>query len=216
MTISATTQGLRQGVCTSGNRPASPFEGQMIYETDTDLTLIWGGSAWQQVSGGTAVGNSGLVYVKSQTVGSAVASVTVSDAFSATYDNYKVQYSGACSLTTGNVIDIRLGATATGYYGTMIYASYAGAGPSVVGDNNVVAWTHCAGAARSQFSLDVDFYNPFKTQITTMGTTTYTDQANAGKKSGWLDNTTSYTSFVLYAASGTFTGGTVTVYGYRK
>ena len=56
MTISATTQGLRPGVCTSSNRPVTPFEGQMIYETDTDLTYVYGGSAWQQVAGGTAVG----------------------------------------------------------------------------------------------------------------------------------------------------------------
>jgi len=46
MTISATTQGLRPGVTTSSNRPATPFEGQMIYETDTDKTLVYSGSAW--------------------------------------------------------------------------------------------------------------------------------------------------------------------------
>ena len=49
MTISATTQGLRPGVCTSSNRPATPFEGQMIYETDTDVLSIWTGAAWQTV-----------------------------------------------------------------------------------------------------------------------------------------------------------------------
>jgi len=50
MTISATTQGLRQGVCTSSNRPATPFEGQMIYETDTDMVRVWNGSAWKTVA----------------------------------------------------------------------------------------------------------------------------------------------------------------------
>lgn len=34
------------GVCTSTTRPASPYEGQMIYETDTDKVLVWNGSAW--------------------------------------------------------------------------------------------------------------------------------------------------------------------------
>lgn len=34
------------GVCTSTTRPTNPFEGQMIYETDTDKTLFWNGSAW--------------------------------------------------------------------------------------------------------------------------------------------------------------------------
>jgi hypothetical protein len=46
MTISATTQGLRQGVCTSSNRPSVPFQGQVIYETDTTLSKVWNGSAW--------------------------------------------------------------------------------------------------------------------------------------------------------------------------
>jgi hypothetical protein len=36
----------QSGVCTSSTRPASPFEGQMIYETDTDRVLVWNGSAW--------------------------------------------------------------------------------------------------------------------------------------------------------------------------
>ena len=37
---------VKPGVCTSSTRPASPFEGQMIYETDTDKTLVWNGTAW--------------------------------------------------------------------------------------------------------------------------------------------------------------------------
>ena len=37
---------LKQGVCTSSTRPASPFEGQQIYETDTDKVLVWNGTAW--------------------------------------------------------------------------------------------------------------------------------------------------------------------------
>lgn len=41
---------LRGGVCTSTTRPASPFEGQMIYETDTDKILVYNGSAWTYTS----------------------------------------------------------------------------------------------------------------------------------------------------------------------
>ena len=37
---------VKPGVCTSSTRPASPYEGQMIYETDTDKTLVWNGTAW--------------------------------------------------------------------------------------------------------------------------------------------------------------------------
>ena len=37
---------VRPGVCTSTTRPASPFEGQTVYETDTDRLATWDGSAW--------------------------------------------------------------------------------------------------------------------------------------------------------------------------
>jgi hypothetical protein len=39
----------RPGVCTSTTRPASPFEGQVIYETDTDLIRVWTGALWEIV-----------------------------------------------------------------------------------------------------------------------------------------------------------------------
>ena len=41
-------------VCTSTTRPASPVDGQHIYETDTDKTLSWDGTAWNPVSGAAA------------------------------------------------------------------------------------------------------------------------------------------------------------------
>lgn len=41
---------VRPGVCTSSTRPASPFEGQVIYETDTDKIMSYNGSAWRFVS----------------------------------------------------------------------------------------------------------------------------------------------------------------------
>ena len=46
MTISATTKGSKPGVCTSSTRPSSPYVGQMIFETDTNLLKIWLGSNW--------------------------------------------------------------------------------------------------------------------------------------------------------------------------
>lgn len=36
-------------ICTSSTRPSAPFEGQQIWEADTDLTYIWSGAAWLQV-----------------------------------------------------------------------------------------------------------------------------------------------------------------------
>lgn len=36
-------------VCTSGTRPGSPWQGQLIFETDTGKVQVWNGSAWKHV-----------------------------------------------------------------------------------------------------------------------------------------------------------------------
>lgn len=41
---------MQPGVCTSTTRPASPYDGQVIYETDTNLLCIWNGSAWKTIA----------------------------------------------------------------------------------------------------------------------------------------------------------------------
>jgi hypothetical protein len=56
---------IQPGVCTSSTRPASPFDGQFIYETDTKNTLTYNGSAWVCVTPQSATVNT------SQTVASA-------------------------------------------------------------------------------------------------------------------------------------------------
>lgn len=42
---------LKPGVCTSSARPSNPYEGQFIYETDTDALLVYNGSSWICPSG---------------------------------------------------------------------------------------------------------------------------------------------------------------------
>ncbi len=57
----------RPGVCTSTTRPASPYEGQTVYLTDTDLLQIWTGSAWRTLAFGTASNGTVLQVVNSTT-----------------------------------------------------------------------------------------------------------------------------------------------------
>ena len=45
-------------VCTSTTRPSTPFEGQRIYETDTNRELLYDGSGWDRLTeDGSAVMN---------------------------------------------------------------------------------------------------------------------------------------------------------------
>lgn len=75
MAISNAASGFRPGVCTSTTRPTSPFEGQMIYETDTDMLAIWNGSAWRQLAFGTAT-NGSVLQVQSTTTTSSTSTTS--------------------------------------------------------------------------------------------------------------------------------------------
>ena len=67
MPISNLSNGLRTGVCTSTNRPTTPYEGQMIYETDTDVVAVWNGTAWRNIAATTATSGS-VLQVQSTTL----------------------------------------------------------------------------------------------------------------------------------------------------
>jgi hypothetical protein len=163
----------------------------------------------------TYLANSGLVYIKQQTIGSGVSSVTVSDAFSASFDNYIITCHGGASTAQGP-LGLQLGATTTGYYGNMIYGTHGSTAVLAVSDNNAARFTHIGSANGDFISLNVTLLNPFasaKTVATGVGTVYTTVN---GSYNGWLNNTTSYTAFTLQPQSGTLTGGIITVYGFRK
>jgi hypothetical protein len=46
---------IKPGVCTSTTRPTVPYEGQLIYETDTDRVASYNGSAWVYTATGAVV-----------------------------------------------------------------------------------------------------------------------------------------------------------------
>ena len=67
MGISNVSNGLRSGVCTSSTRPTAPYEGQMIYETDTDMVALWNGSAWRYIAATTPTNGTVLQTVYGET-----------------------------------------------------------------------------------------------------------------------------------------------------
>jgi hypothetical protein len=217
MAISNNSTGLRPGVCTSTTRPTAPYEGQTIYETDTDLTYVYGGSAWQQVSGGTAVGNSGLVYVTSATIGTAVTSTTVSNCFNSTYDAYRVVITGGVGTTAGNSLAMQLsGLTTTGYYAGIIYTFYSSASVAVATVNNGTSWEFAGSYGTDGIVLACDVINPYLAKPTFLVSSGYANHLS-GMTNGKQTSSTSATGFILSTlGGGNMTGGTITVYGYRK
>lgn len=158
----------------------------------------------------------GMWLVKTQTVGTAVSSVTVSDAFSANYQNYRIVYMGGSASADGD-IRMTLGAAATGYYMALPYSNYA-AGTAAAATNNGASWQFAGSSRTSICSLTVDLFGPQTTDETVI-TGIYVGAKNgsvAGAFGGFLDNTTAYTAFTLTPSAGTITGGTIRVYGYRN
>ena len=160
----------------------------------------------------------GLWLVKSQTIGSAVSSVTVTGAFSADYENYRIIISGGATSSATNQLRLQLGSTTTGYYHFVTFGTYGSA--TVNGDNmsNGANFACGRGSSSGLFGV-VDLIQPFaadETFMTLMQATGETT-SSAGYGSGYLNNTTSYTAFtVSLQFAGTMTGGTIKVYGYRN
>lgn len=206
---------IKPGVCTSTTRPASPYDGQVIYETDTDRCLVYNGTGWVQLSTGTA-NPPGLELVKTQTIGSAVSTVTVTGAFSTTYDVYKIVLSGGSTSAICNW-RLQLGATTSGYYFSGRYNDYSGAGSGISQGANVASWQVGNGSTGGSY-LNMEITNPNVADETTFQAM-YADVLTNGSQNltaGFLNNTTQYTDFTIFPSTGTATGGTIRVYGYRN
>ena len=157
----------------------------------------------------------GLWLIKSQTIGSGVSSVTVSDAFSATYDNYRILVNTTGS--TNQSLAMTLGASVTGYYGFLIYGDAINNTVLGVGRNNQPRMDYIGGGTTSQATtVALDVLNPFATSYTRFPSSPYMDTTSYGQMSGEHKVSASYTSFTIIATAGTITGGTISVYGYRK
>jgi hypothetical protein len=164
--------------------------------------------------------NSGLVYVTSAVVGSGVSTITFNNCFSSTYDAYKIVYSGGKTSANGSIsLKLRKSGTNsdTGYYGLLIYGSPTGPTIQPAGNDNSVGFTWAGGsegntAGYAQVMLDLNF--PFGTGYTAISNATVIYSGVLGSYNGMHKVNDSYDGFQLYNL--TFTGGTVTVYGYRK
>lgn len=165
----------------------------------------------------TYLTNSGLVYVKSQTVGNNVASVEVTGAFSSTYDNYRIIMTGG-TQNANNAVYLRLGSSVSDYYGTLIFSAVGGASVLQASDNNSGQMNWVGGGIGGQYChASCDVFAPFLAQYTKVRNGQYQNNNNYGTQNGEHRVATSYTSFTLGLDSGnTISGGTITVYGYRK
>ena len=147
MTISATTQGLRPGVCTSSNRPVTPFDGQVIYMTDVDQTAVWDGTQWTvlaPIAGGRNVIINGAMQVHQR--GTSTASITADGYYTA--DRWLGAVSGLGTWTQSVESDAPTG---SGFRKSLkMLCTTANASPT--GTNNLAVVTYIEGQNLQQFA----------------------------------------------------------------
>jgi len=163
--------------------------------------------------GGSGVVSAGLVHISRTTIGSAVSSVTVSNAFSTDYDNYRIIISGGASSANTD-LGLQLGATTSSYYYQLIYGSY-GASVSAEGTTSGTSHRYAGTAVTASLFACIDIQNPFLAEQTFIQSN-HIRNTVAGVCRGYLPNTSSYTAFTIAPNTGTLTGGTIDVYGYAK
>ena len=182
-----------------------------IGSTSNVLTVAGGIPSWAAPASGA------LTLISTTTIGTTVTSVTVSGAFSATYENYLITINGGVA-STGNTLDLELGSTTTGYY---YFGYYGNAGStSLAGDNgnNVSKFRFVALGDTNILSGQFVLQNPNlakATMIYAEGTRTGT--GGMTQVFGSETSTTQHTAFTLTASSATtMTGGKIRVYGYSN
>jgi len=157
----------------------------------------------------------GLILVKTQTVGTAVSSVTVTGAFSSTFENYRIVVNSSTSDNSAMLFGLVSGGA--NWYGnrlemintlTTTTAIASGSG----GTTN--AEVGRGGNARQSF-ISIDVYSPalsFRKGVTG----NYYGSGYNGTFGYESPDAAVRTGFVLSRTTGTFNSGNIRVYGYNN
>ena len=165
---------------------------------------------------GSAVNGLGLFIVKTQTIGTAVSSVAVTSAFSSDFDNYLITVSGGTASASAS-IGLQLTGSATNYHGYLNYGTSTSATIQGSNVNNGTSFTFQGGAAAGQAAhVSCQVIGPNLTRYTKCLVGGYQNGDAFGIFNGEHRLATAYTGFTLIPGSGTLTGGTIRVYGYRN
>ena len=165
----------------------------------------------------TYLANSGLVYVTSATIGTTVSTVTVTNAFNSTYSDYRVVISGVSFSGADNDARVKFEAALSTYNWAGTYQTYStpttitGTGAANSSGGITIAATETSG----NFSCAFDVQRPALASFTVV-TGTHANDSYRTTYSGCMNTATAYTDLIFNTSSGTMTGGTIKVYGYRN
>jgi hypothetical protein len=184
-------------------------EGQLCYLESTNVVQYYDGSSWATVGPSTP---GGLVFIKSQTIGTTVSSVTVTDAFSSTYENYKITVSGGVA-SASNSLKLQVGAATSGYFGGFAGQNFdaAGGGLSI---NNQASVLYAGFGNTTTLVMNCDVMGPNLAEFTYISALAVRSSSAFGVTFCEEGSTTQHTAFTILTTTGTMTGGVIRVYGY--
>ncbi len=207
---------IKPGVCTSTTRPTVPYDGQLIYETDTNLVKAYDGAAWATV--GPSAG--GMTFVAAQSFTTAATVSMAAGTFTSTYQNYLVMLQITAN-STGQTISLRVnnaGSPRTGasYYGSKFDVT-AAAATAATGSNGATSFNFGTLGTTGLGGFAFSVYSPLV--ATTRTSLSYTGMGinngistNASIFGGMQYDTAEANDGLTFLVGGTITGN-LRVYG---
>ena len=193
-------------------------EGMLTYLTDVDKLQVYTGATFADVYP-PATSNQGLTLINT-TAFSGVASQSINDVFSATYDNYKIIFAGTYPAGVGTGIELRMrvsGADNTSAnYDFSIYRANFTNTESFFGAQNQTSFPQLTNMTTTTgFSIDATMFNPFLARNTDLYASANSETPGRVLTNGTHKVASSFTGFTFYTSSGSNITGKVSVYGFN-
>ena len=187
-------------------------EGQLCYLESTNVVQYYDGAAWATLGPAPAV-SSGLIPLLNQTLNAT--STTLTNIFSATYDNYLIKMSNVLAGSGTPFLRFRLGSGTLHCYNQLLYpigSASQGLESSSSGANYFDAGQ--LATTTNTVTLHGEFLSPFLSIKTGFYCYSrgYSDQSFA--TTGTETSATSFTDLTISNANGSNLTGKIQVYGY--
>jgi hypothetical protein len=196
---------------------ASPQEGMISYLKDTNATEYYSGSAWAAIGGG----GGGMTLLSTTTLTGSSTSVSITPTG---YNKIEVIVYGVTNGSNGNLfMGINTDTTASNYvqawYGTGGTTYFSGANVGVAGVNAILPGNNGYLGSNSSNIAQFTIYEPNLTtrKLVTASSAFLSDSSTNAASNSTCDyvTTSALSSIQLKTTVGSFTAGTVLVYGVK-
>jgi hypothetical protein len=184
-------------------------EGQFAFLEDSNSTQFYDGAAWQSVAGG------GMTLLSTTTLSGATTAVTsISQDYNMLFITAEKWYASSAAYLRGYLN----GDTTSGNYVSMYNRYRSGGSPEGSADNYVLTgWAEGPGQHDNLIVVTIPNYTGSSKKIWSGNGFIDTDNGQKGTYhgSGFYNSTTAISSITFAPSAGTFSAGTVKIYGVK-